>query len=69
MIFFAVIRRISILLLKIEYCALFILLGMVIAVAAMSLATKEDPIAEMRAKVPRDEPIITLTLAPNPNRA
>jgi len=47
-VFFAVIRRFSLLLLKLEYTVLFVLLGLVLAVSGMALATKSDPLSALR---------------------
>merc|ERR1719424_974816 len=49
LIYFAVVRRMSVLLLKLEYALLFLLLGVVAAVSALAFVTKKDPIAQLRA--------------------
>jgi len=51
-VFFALIRRVSNLLLKLEYTVLFVLLGLVLAISAMALATKSDPLAQLRTGAP-----------------
>merc|ERR1719171_2441147 len=52
MVFFAVVRRISLVLLKLEYTALFLLLGIVLAFTSTAIATGQDPIAQLRATTP-----------------
>jgi len=51
-VFFAIIRRVSILLLKLEYALLFVLLGLVMSFCATSFVTNQDPIAKLRSTSP-----------------
>lgn len=51
-VFFAIIRRVSIMLLKLEYALLFVLLGMVMSFVATSFVTNQDPIAMLRSTSP-----------------
>ena len=46
------IRRVSTLLLKLEYTVLFVLLGLVLAISGMALATKADPLSQLRTQAP-----------------
>jgi hypothetical protein len=49
---FGIVRRMSLVLLKLEYTVLFTLLGVVFAFASIAFVTKLDPIAKLRTAAP-----------------